>query len=57
MQDMAQEFFRKVDAGLPHRRFLEEIGKLSCDELAVVLLAWHKGRSGTNKVSQAAQPD
>lgn len=33
---------RKLDAGLSERRLLEEIGKLSCDELASVLLMWHR---------------
>ena len=33
---------RKMDAGLSERQLREEIGKLSCDELAAVLILWHK---------------
>jgi len=33
---------RKMDIGLCQRRLLEEIGKLSCDELAAVLVMWHR---------------
>jgi hypothetical protein len=52
MEDMAQEFLHKVDTGLPHRRFLEEIGKLSCDELATVLLMWHKQQLGAGSLKE-----
>jgi hypothetical protein len=41
-ENTAEEFMRKLDAGLSERRLLEEIGKLSCDELAAVLLMWHR---------------
>lgn len=41
----AEEFLVKLDAGLSERRLLEEIGRLSCDELAAVLVMWHHGQS------------
>lgn len=40
-----EEFMGKMDAGLSERRLLEEIGKLSCDELAAVLLTWHRDQA------------
>jgi hypothetical protein len=43
-ENVAQEFLCKVDAGWPERRLLEEIGKLSCDELAAVLVQWYRYR-------------
>lgn len=33
---------RKMDIGLSQRRLMEEIGQLSCDELAAVLVLWHR---------------
>jgi hypothetical protein len=48
-KNMPQEFLRNVDAGLPHRRLLEEIGKLSSDELAAVLLMWHRRQCGAEQ--------
>jgi len=47
MQDVgtrntAEAFMRKMDIGLCQRRLLEEIGKLSSDELAAVLVMWHR---------------
>jgi len=44
MQRVAEEFMRKMDIGLSQRRLLEEIGRLSCDELAAVLVMWHRGQ-------------
>ena len=38
----AEAFLRKMDTGLSQRRLLEEIGRLSSDELAAVLVMWHR---------------
>ena len=35
---------QKLEAGLSERRLLEEIGKLSCDELAAALVLWHRNQ-------------
>ena len=42
IENVADQFIRKLDTGLSERRLLEEIGKLSCDELAEVLVSWHR---------------
>jgi hypothetical protein len=44
-ENTVEEFMGKMDAGLSERRLLEEIGKLSCDELAAVLLTWHRDQA------------
>jgi len=45
-------FMRKMDAGLSERRLREEIGKLSCDELAAVLILWHKRQEEGSDVAR-----
>jgi hypothetical protein len=47
-QNAVQEFTRMMDAGLSERRLREEIGKLSCDELASVLVMWQRAQSKAN---------
>ena len=42
IENVTDQFMRKLDMGLSERRLLEEIGKLSCDELAAVLVSWHR---------------
>ena len=42
IENVTDQFMRKLDTGLSERRLLEEIGKLSCDELAAVLVSWHR---------------
>ena len=46
-ENAAEEFLQRMDAGWPERRLLEEIGKLSCDELAAVLLQWYRDQAGS----------
>jgi hypothetical protein len=46
VEDVAQEFLRGLDTAMSERRLLEEIGKLSCDELATVLVMWNRDRLG-----------
>lgn len=41
---------QRMDAGLSERRLLEEIGKLSCDELAAVLVTWYRDQRATTHV-------
>jgi len=43
-ENTAADFLQKLDAGMSERRLLEEIGKLSCDELAEVLLLWSRAQ-------------
>jgi hypothetical protein len=38
------DFVQRLGAGLSERRLLEEIGKLSCDELAAALVMWHRNQ-------------
>jgi len=38
----------KIDACLPERRLLDEIGTLSCDELATALLALNRQEPAAN---------
>jgi hypothetical protein len=45
VDNAAQDFMRKLNTGLSERRVLEEVGKLSGDELAAVLLMWHKAQT------------
>jgi hypothetical protein len=49
--DKAEQFLRKMDTGWSDRRLLEEIGKLSCDELAAVLLVWNRERMEASHVA------
>lgn len=42
--DTAEQFLRLMDASWPERRLLDEIGKLSSDELAAVLVQWYRHR-------------
>jgi hypothetical protein len=57
MRIVAEDFMRKMDAGLSERRLLEEIGRLSCDELASVLVMWHRGQmEAHNGVHPGAHP-
>jgi hypothetical protein len=51
MENVAEEFMRKMDTGLSERRLLEEIGKLSCDELAAVLVMWYRDQVETGHVT------
>jgi hypothetical protein len=49
MQDSATSnvaiaFVQKIEAGVSERRLLDEIGKLSCDELALALVLWHRNQ-------------
>jgi hypothetical protein len=46
VEDVARGFLRGLDTAMSERRLLEEIGKLSCDELATVLVMWNRGRLG-----------
>jgi len=46
-ENVAEEFMRRMDAGLSERRLLEEIGELTCDELAAVLLMWYRDQAST----------
>ena len=49
---VSDDFIRKVDAGLSDRQLREEIGKLSCDELAAVLIVWHKRQDESSDVAR-----
>ena len=42
MISVTDEFLHKIDTGLSERRLLEEIGQLSCDELATALVVWSR---------------
>jgi hypothetical protein len=53
MQKIARELLRKVDQGISNSKLLEEIGKLSCDELAVTLLLWHQRQRENEEGSSA----
>ena len=44
VEDVAREFLHGLDTAMSERRLLEEIGKLSCDELATVLVMWNRDR-------------
>jgi len=45
IDNVAESFIRKMDLGLSERRLREEIGKLSCDELAAVLVKWQRSQT------------
>ena len=49
--NVADEFIRKMGAGLSERRLLDEIGKLSCDELAMALVVWSGSRTEKHSVA------
>ena len=51
------DFMRKMDAGLPERRVLEEFGQLSSDELAAVLLSRIQLKSPPERGSLLGQPE
>jgi hypothetical protein len=44
-ENVTDEFLRKIDSGLSERRLLEELGKLSCDEMAAVLVTWYRDQT------------
>lgn len=51
-QDVPRQVVQKIEAGLSERRLLDEIGKLSCDELAAVLVMWNRGRAAAQNPGQ-----
>jgi hypothetical protein len=42
---VVRDFVQKIETGLSERRLLDEIGKLSCDELALALVMWHRDQT------------
>jgi hypothetical protein len=44
-ENAARDFVHKIEQGLSERRLLDEIGKLSCDELALALVMWHRNQT------------
>ena len=40
----AEQFLQDMDTSWPERRLLDEIRKLSSDELAAVLVQWYRNR-------------
>jgi len=54
-EKIAKEFMQKLDGGLSERRLLKEISELSCDELATVLVMWHRTRRNRVPPAQAQE--
>lgn len=58
VNELPDEPLSAIAAGLPERRLRDEIGQLSCDELALVLVAWQGAGKGSADVTlRPAQPE
>ena len=50
-ENISKEFLKNLEPDLSERRLLDEIGKLSCDELAEALVMWNRARTADLHVS------